>query len=279
MGIVMGTACQALSINGLKMNVLTAGEGSPLLLLHGFPDSSKLWRKLIPGLTGNGFRVIVPDQRGFGDTDAPTDKSDYSIDRIAADAIALLDALGIERAALVGHDWGAVIGWWLVGSHPDRFSCFAALSVGHPKSVHGAGLRQRLKSWYFLLFLLPGIGEAVVRAFDFSALGLMTRGDPEIANWRRDLSRPGRLTAAMNWYRANLQMMTKGRFPSARVPVLGLIGDRDIALGIEQMAQSRDYVDMSFEYALIKGAGHWMPLSDPADLEAHLLPFLSEHAQ
>lgn len=274
----MGASCQALPINGLEMNVLTAGEGSPLLLLHGFPDSSKLWRNLIPGLTDAGFRVIVPDQRGFGDTSAPPDKRDYTIEHITADAIALLDALGIERAALVGHDWGAAIGWWLVGAHPDRFSCFAALAVGHPKAVQGAGLRQRLKSWYFLLLLLPGIGEAVVRAFDFAALGLMTRGDPEIANWRRDLSRPGRLTAAMNWYRANLRLMAKGEFPPARVPVLGLIGGRDIALGTEQMARSRDYVDASFECAVIKGAGHWMPLSASADLETHLVPFLKAHA-
>lgn len=273
----MGLDYRVLPINGLEMNVLVADEGEPLLLLHGFPDSSKLWRNMVPRLTDAGYRVIAPDQRGFGNTDAPPHKHDYTIQRIAADAIAVLDTLGIERAALMGHDWGAAIGWWLAGSYPDRFTCFVALSVGHPKAVQRAGLRQKLKSWYFLLFLLPGIGEAVVRAFNFAAFKLMTRGDPEIVNWRRDLARPGRLTAAMNWYRANLKTMSDGAFPPARVPVLGLVGSDDVALGTEQMARSREYVDAAFDFAVIDGAGHWMPLSAPEQLGARLLPFLARH--
>ncbi len=274
----MNSCFHIVAINGLQMNVLMAGEGTPLLMLHGFPDSSKLWRKLIPALTTEGFRVVAPDQRGFGLTEAPVGKSEYTIDRIAADAIALLDKLGIERAALMGHDWGAAVGWWLAGTYPDRFSCFAALSVGHPNAVRHAGLRQKLKSWYFILFLLPGIGEVIVRAFDFAAFKRMTRDDPEIANWRLDLARPGRLTAAMNWYRANLKTMADGSFPSAQVPALGLVGSDDVALGTEQMARSRDYAEVSFDYALIEGAGHWMPLIAPAELATHLLPFLQDHA-
>jgi pimeloyl-ACP methyl ester carboxylesterase len=266
-----------LDINGLAMHVVLAGTGTPLLLLHGFPDSAKLWREMIPGLVAAGFRVIAPDQRGYGDTTAPAETSAYSIEKIAADAIALLDALGIKRAGLVGHDWGSVIGWWLAARHPERFSCFVALSVGHPKAVAGAGWRQKLRSWYFLLFLLPGFGEAVVRAFNFAMLAWMTHGAPEIANWRRDLSRPGRLTAGMNWYRANLQSMAKGSFDNARVPVLGLVGSADVALGIAQMTRSQDYADASFDSAVIAGAGHWMPLySAPALLE-HAVPFLKGH--
>lgn len=266
------------TINGLQMRVLTAGEGMPLLLLHGFPDSHKLWRNLIPAFTAAGYRVAAPDQRGFGETDAPVGKAKYAIDTIAADVIALLDELGIERAALIGHDWGAAIGWWLAGTHPDRFTCFAALSVGHPNAVQRAGWRQKLKSWYFFLFLLPGIGEAIVRAFNFAALKRMTRNDKEMANWRPDLSRPGRLTAGMNWYRANLKRMADGSFPSAGVPVLGIVGSEDVALGTKQMADSRDYAPVAFDHAVIEGAGHWMPVHAADALAEHLLPFLRKHS-
>jgi len=275
----MNSGRDILPINGLEMHVTIAGTGRPVLLLHGFPDSSKLWREVAPMLTDAGYRVIAPDQRGFGVTEAPSERSEYTIERIAADAIALLDTLGIERAAVIGHDWGAVIGWSLAGTHPDRFSCFAALSVGHPKAVQRAGLRQKLKSWYFALFLIPKFGETIVRACDFAAFRLMTRGDPEITNWRRDLARPGRLTAAMNWYRANLKTMAENEFPDARIPVLGLVGSDDVALGTEQMADSRGYAEASFDYAVIERAGHWMPLYAPEALAAHLLPFLGQHTE
>jgi pimeloyl-ACP methyl ester carboxylesterase len=261
-------------INGLNMQITLAGHGEPLLLLHGFPDSSKLWRNMIPALAGAGFQVIAPDQRGFGETTAPGEVSDYSIARIAADAIALLDALGIERAALMGHDWGALIGWRLAADHPDRFSCFVALSVGHPKAMIHAGFRQKLKSWYFLLFLLRGIGEAVVSAADFKALGWMTRQDSEMAIWRRDLSRPGRLTAGMNWYRANIMALSKADFPSSRIPVFGLVGTNDVALGIEQMTDSAKFVDASFQCEVIEGAGHWLPLHAAAEIEPQIIGFL-----
>lgn len=261
-------------INGLDMQITLAGQGEALLLLHGFPDSSKLWRKMIPGLADAGFRVIAPDQRGFGETTAPEHVSDYSIAQIAADAIAVLDALGIERAALMGHDWGALIGWRLAADHPDRFSCFVALSVGHPKAMIDAGFRQKLKSWYFILFLLRGIGEAVVSAADFKAFGWMTRHDPEMANWRRDLSRPGRLTAGMNWYRANITALSKAEFPSSRIPVFGLVGSADVALRPEQMRDSANYVDAPFRYEVIEGAGHWLPLYAAGEIEPQIIDFL-----
>ena len=266
-----------LEVNGIALHVVLAGSGAPLLLLHGFPDSANLWREMIPGLVAAGFRVIAPDQRGFGDSDAPGETSAYAIETIAADAIALLDALGIERAALMGHDWGAAIGWWLVGAHPERFTAYVALSVGHPKAVAGAGWRQKLKSWYFVLFAIPGLGEAVVRAFDFTVFGWMTRGEPEIANWRRQLARPGRLTAALDWYRANLKAMAQGGFPPAQVPVLGLVGSGDIALGTEQMRASARYAAAGFEFGEIPGAGHWMPLHFADALLDRAVPFLAAH--
>lgn len=271
-----GDSCEqrTLRINGLDMHVVLAGAGENLLLLHGFPDSSRLWRKLIPGLVAAGFRVIAPDQRGFGRTTAPVKTKDYAIAQIAADAIALLDALGVERAALMAHDWGAIVGWRLAADHPDRFRCFVALSVGHPNALATAGFQQLLKSWYVAFFQLRGIAEAVIRNGDFRVLRRITDNETEITVWRRDLSRPGRLTAGMNWYRANFAALTKADFPRARVPVLGIIGSADIALTRTQMANSARFADAPFHWHLLKGAGHWLPLHAPADVERLAIDFL-----
>ena len=275
MGVSTVTEQRTLRINGLDMHVLLAGTGEALLLLHGFPDSSQLWRKMIPGLVAAGFRVIAPDQRGFGSTTAPSEAADYSIARIAADAIALLDALGIERAALMAHDWGSIIGWRLAADHPDRFSRFVALAVGHPNALAAVGIRQMLKSWYVLLFQLRRIAEVIVRAGDFFVLRWITRHEPEVAIWRRDLSRPGRLTAGMNWYRANFTALTKADFPSARIPTLGIIGSADVALTETQMANSGRFVDASFDWHLIDGAGHWLPLHAAVEVERRAIAFLT----
>ena len=272
----MDIEARVLRINGLDMHIEIAGAGRPLLLLHGFPDSCLLWRAMLPGLVAAGFRVIMPDQRGFGLTTAPTRTADYTVEQIAADAIAVLDALGIGRAALMAHDWGAVIGWRLAADHPARFSRFVALSVGHPDALASAGLRQKLKSWYVLFFQWRGVAERLVRAGNFRMLRRMADDGPELARWRRDLDRPGRLTAALDWYRANFAALVKGGFPPARIPVLGIIGSEDVALTVAQMENSGRHVDATFECRVLAGAGHWLPLHDVAEIEAPVIAFLTE---
>lgn len=266
---------RTLQVNGLEMHVLLAGTGRPLLLLHGFPDSSQLWCKLIPGLVAAGFRIIAPDQRGFGLTSMAARTRDYTIEQIAADAVALLDALGIERAALIGHDWGAIIGWRLAADHPDRFSRYIALSVGHLGSFSRVGFSQIARSWYVGLFQLRGIAEVFFRAGNFGLLRRMAGDDSELAVWRRDLSRPGRLTAAMNWYRANIGALMSGSMPPARIPVLGMIGSADPALTVAQMAGSGCYATAGFSYDIVEGAEHWLPLHNASEIEGRAIAFLS----
>jgi pimeloyl-ACP methyl ester carboxylesterase len=265
---------RTLRINGLDMHVELAGDGVPLLLLHGFPDSSVLWRKMVSALVAGGFRVIAPDQRGFGQTTAPAHTDAYTVAQIAADAIALLDALGIARAALMAHDWGSVIGWRLAADHPDRFTRYVALAVGHPNALVRAGLPQMLKSWYVVAFQLRGIAEAIVSAGDFWVLRRMTGNEPEIAIWRTDLSRPGRLTAGMNWYRANFIDTIKADAPRARIPVLGFIGSADVALTVTQMANSGAFCDAPFAWQMIDGAGHWLPLHAADTITPGAIAFL-----
>ena len=147
----------------VELNVRVEGEGEPVLLIHGFPDSSALWRDVVPELLAAGYRTVVIDQRGFGESAAPDGKRNYALELLANDALAVLRALGIERAHLVGHDWGAAVGWLLAATHPDRFRTFAALSVGHPRAYLKAGFAQIMKAWYILVILIPGLGEWLTR--------------------------------------------------------------------------------------------------------------------
>ena len=112
---------KTLRVNGIDINVAIEGEGPAVFLLHGFPDSSALWRDVMPVLVEAGYQVIAPDQRGFGESDAPLGVKQYRMVTIVSDAITVLDALGISKAHLVAHDWGAIIGWTLAGQHGERF--------------------------------------------------------------------------------------------------------------------------------------------------------------
>ena len=118
--------------DGVELAVLDQGEGPAVLLLHGFPDSARLWRHQIPTLVDAGFRVVAPDLRGFGDSDKPADIEAYRVGKSVGDLTSVLDALEIERAHVVGHDWGAGVAWAMALMAPDRVDKLAVLSVGHP---------------------------------------------------------------------------------------------------------------------------------------------------
>jgi pimeloyl-ACP methyl ester carboxylesterase len=260
----------------VELNVHISGEGPTLLLLHGFPDSNSLWRDVAPLLVQAGYRVVAPDQRGFGTSDAPEGTGNYRIENIVRDAIGLLDALAIEKAHLVGHDWGAVIGWFLAGEHPERFHSLTAVSVGHPRAYANAGLEQKRKGLYTFLFQLRGLAEWYLRANDFARFRKWVRNYPEADQWIQDLARPGRLTAALGWYRANLRRMLTGQHPRCPLPTLGIWSSRDFALAEGQMTCSGDFVDADWRYERLEGYSHWIPLEAPRELSRLILAFVHE---
>lgn len=265
-----------LRVNGVALNVVVAGRGEPVLLLHGFPDSAALWREVIPHLVSAGYRVIAPDQRGFGQSEAPRGARNYAIDQIGRDAMAVLDLLDVKTAKLVGHDWGAVIGWHLAGEYSHRFERYAALSVGHPLAYASAGLEQKLKGWYVLAFQVPGLAEALFTAGDYAVFRAMVGDHSEMAHWKADLSRPGRLTAGLNWYRANFGQLFAGGFARVGIPVMGVWSSKDVALSEDQMTGSARFVDAPFRYERIEGVDHWMPLSAPERVSELLIDFLGD---
>jgi pimeloyl-ACP methyl ester carboxylesterase len=262
-----------LLVNGLRMLVATAGQGPPVLLLHGFPDTHAVWRKQTEALANAGFRVVAPDLRGYGETDAPPLVRDYRLELLRADILALLDVLGVDKVRLVGHDWGAVIGWQLCMAAPSRIERFVALSVGHPAALANAGLAQRLRMVYVLGFLIPGLAEQVLRVGNWLFLRKFTRDRTQIGYWRRCLGAPGRLRAALNYYRANVGLGMARRWPSVHVPVMGVWSDGDPALGEKQMRDSGRYVQAEFRYERIDGADHWLQLTAPDRLNTLLLDY------
>ncbi len=143
---------------GIGIAYEVTGQGRPVILLHGFPDSGRLWRNQVPALAAAGFQVIVPDLRGYGLSDKPEDVDSYSLAALAGDVMAVLSDAGAERAHVVGHDWGAALAWVLGSLAPDRVDHLAVLSVGHPATFRRT-LAQNERSWYMLLFQFAGIAE------------------------------------------------------------------------------------------------------------------------
>jgi pimeloyl-ACP methyl ester carboxylesterase len=262
---------------GVGIEFEVTGEGRPVLLIHGFPDTGALWRYQVPVLADNGFKVIVPDLRGYGRSDKPEGVEPYSIPYIAGDILAILDDLGLERAHVVGHDWGSAIAWAVASLVPDRVDQLVALSVGHPLSFVNAGLEQREKSWYMLLFQFEGIAEEWISMNDWANFKNWAK-HPDTEAVIAELTRSGSLTPALNYYRANVPPQALINPPLELPPVqastMGVWSTGDIALTEKQMTGSASQVAGDWRYERIEGPGHWMQLEAPEKVNELLVDFL-----
>lgn len=265
---------QIIHVHGVDIHVASAGEGRPVLLLHGFPDTHKVWRKQIGPLVEAGYRVIVPDMRGYGASAAPEGVKAYTGRKLCADVIGVLDAMQVDRAYLIAHDWGAVIGWQLCMHASARVERYAALSVGHPTAWAQAGLSQRLKAWYMVLFQVPGFAEFMLSAGNYRALTRLAADEEQIADWRANFASEGRLSAALNYYRASKKMGLTRTYPHVRMAIMGIWSEGDPALTERQMRDSGKHVSGPFRYERLSGnVGHWMQLSESARVNQLLLDF------
>jgi pimeloyl-ACP methyl ester carboxylesterase len=263
---------------GIDLAVWEEGDGPAVLLLHGFPDTHRLWRNEVRALTSAGLRTIAPDLRGRGESSRPRAVGDYEIRHSVADMVCLLDELGVERAHVVGHDFGAVVAWVLAALHRDRVDQLVVMSVGHPATAHRRTIEQREKAWYTLLFQFEDVAERLLMRNDWQLFREWLRNDGDVEEYIADLSRDGALTAGLRWYRANLaphrQLETPPSLPSITVPTLGMWSSGDHYLTEDRMMASTEYVSGPWRYERLDDLSHWMQLDAPHRVDELLLDFL-----
>nr|WP_255453951.1 alpha/beta fold hydrolase [Thioalkalivibrio sp. XN279] len=250
------------------------GDGTrpTVLLLHGFPDEARLWSEQVSALHAAGYRCIAPDTVGCGESDIAPRLGDYRALEIVRDHVALLDELGIDRAHVVGHDWGSVLAWLLAGHFPDRVRSLAVLGVGHPTAYARAGLKQKLLAWYTYYFLLAGISDRLLQGDSPLSLTRYFQ-HPRKQQVLERLRRPGRMTAALRIYRANVATILLQKQPKPSAPTLGIWAEGDRFLLESQMTRSAQWVDGPWRYQRFPG-DHWTPIGQAEHLNEVLLKHL-----
>jgi pimeloyl-ACP methyl ester carboxylesterase len=265
-------------VDGVGIEYEVTGDGPAVILLHGFPDSGRLWRHQVSALAGAGFKVIVPDLRGYGRSDKPPSVRDYGMRQLVGDVLAVIGSSGAERAHVVGHDWGAAIAWVLAAYAPAQVERLVALSVGHPAAIRAAGYEQREKSWYMLLFQFEGIAEQWLTGEDWAHFRKWSR-HPDCEQVIADLKRDGSLTPGLNYYRANVPpesyLRPAPELPAIQAPTMGVWSSGDIALTEAQMVKSAAGVAGPWRYERLDGPGHWMQLEAPDEVSRLLVDFLT----
>jgi pimeloyl-ACP methyl ester carboxylesterase len=263
-------------VDGVGIEYEVTGQGRPVVLLHGFPDSGRLWRHQVPALAGAGFRVIVPDLRGYGRSGKPEAIEAYSLPLLAGDVMAVLTELNIARAHLVGHDWGAALAWALASFAPGNVDHLVALSVGSPVTFRRT-LAQCEKSWYMLLFQFPGIAERWLTENDWANFRNWAH-HPDTDQVIAELEANSSLTPGLNWYRANVPPESwvgpPVQLPPVQAPAMGVWSTGDLALTEVQMTDSAKNMAGPWRYERLDGPGHWMQLDAPEQVNALLLDFL-----
>lgn len=257
--------------NRIRLHVVTAGDpkGEPVVLLHGFPEFWYGWWKQIPALARAGYRVIVPDQRGYNLSDKPRRVQNYYLQELTADILGLIEALGYEKASLAGHDWGALVAWSLALEQPERLHKLAILNVPHPAVISRflrRDLEQMRRSWYIFFFQLPWLPEALLRANGYRGLERMLRGsgklhtftNEDMRKYKQAWAQPGAVTGMINWYRAApYHPSLRPEQAHVHVPTLLIWGVDDIALSRRMARPSLDYCEDG-KLIFFEGATHWV---------------------
>ncbi len=286
---------EQISANQLSFRVATAGSGDRLVLcLHGFPESAISWRYQVEPLAQAGYRVWAPDLRGYGGTTRPTGIDAYRIESLMDDVTGLLDAAQVQRAILVGHDWGGIIAWYYAMRHADRVEALVVVNAPHPACFEREARhwRQLHRSWYMGFFQIPWLPEAALSAghghvigeiFGRMAIHREQMPDDLIQLYRRQACEPGALTAMVNYYRAALRgggAMRQQRigYPVVLVPTLVIWGLQDHALVHQNLDGLNDFV-IDLTVVKIADAGHFVHEDKPEQVTREMLTWLQNHVR
>ena len=267
--------------DGLVFDVRDEGplDGPVVVALHGFPQTSACWSSVTPWLVAAGYRVLAPDQRGYSPGARPQEVEAYAMRKLCADVLAMADAARVERFHLLGHDWGASVGWVLAGRYPERVRTLSAVSVPHPAAFTRAFAgTQALRSWYVGMFQVPGLAERLFAARDGAVVRRMlaASGMPDPEPSVRLLTDRPTATATLNWYRA-LRLRDGLKAGRTDVATLYVWSDRDQALGRRAAEATASYVRGPYRFEVLPGVSHWVPEERPAELAALVLAHLERH--
>jgi pimeloyl-ACP methyl ester carboxylesterase len=283
---VPGVRHRDVATNGVRLHVAEAGEGPPVVLLHGFPEFWYSWRHQLPALAAAGRHALAPDQRGYDLSDQPKGRAAYRMEQLVADVAGLIRQTGHPKAAVVGHDWGGAVAWQVAMRHPELVERLAVLNCPHP-AAFVRGLRrpsQWLRSSYMLLFQLPGVPEWLIALRDYASLARTLRNDPSRADafteedvrlYKEAARRAGGLRGGLNYYRAALwDMIRSGDQPPIAAPTLLIWGERDRYLGRHLAGQTERLVP-GIRVERLPEASHWVQNDDPERVNRLLVGFLT----
>ncbi len=276
------------TVNGIDVHTVAGGDGPLVVLLHGFPECWYTWHGQLETLVDAGYRVVVPDQRGYNLSEKPQSVRAYRLPDLARDVVDLVATEGRTSAHVVGHDWGGVVAWHLALRRPEVVDSLAVVNAPHP-TVYRQHLltnpEQLRRSWYAGAFQLPWLPERLLRRSDFALLERAVRGtaapgtyiDETMSYYRRAWERPGTLTAMLNWYRAVLRYPPTYPERRVRVPTLVCWGDADVAL-VPELAIDSYHSCSDARLEFLPGASHWVPHERPERTTALLCGHLDRSA-
>ena len=270
---------KTLTVQGQRMNVYDEGEPSEpaLLLLHGAPHSSQEFRFNVPALRRAGYRVVIPDHLGAGESDRPTDVSLYTGTKDYERTLEIMDQLGIDTFVAEGGDRGSLPLWMLAAHHPERVRAVISENVSHLNGFFSSGIDQHRRSWYMYFFQFEAAKEAL-RRDDWALVRAFFEYHPDVDDMIRDFERPNGLEGAwLNWYLANVNPDAPPAVPAlppTTQPVLQLYSMNDPYIGPEQLATGPQFIEGPVSMKRIDGAGHFIARNAPRAFNAAVLEFL-----
>ena len=277
-----------IAVGDFTFDVRTAGpeDGEPVILLHGFPQTSYEWRHQIAALAGAGFRAVAPDQRGYSPGARPPDVADYALPLLVQDVIGLADAVGAERFHIVGHDWGAVVAWAVAVAARDRVITANPVSVPHPDAfarvLNDPTSCQPQASSYFDVFVQPDSEDAFLANDRTLLRGIYAGIDgAAVDEYVRVLGSKAALGAALNWYRANIgdRNLQGPPLGAVEVPTMFTWSDGDTALCIDGALLTEEYVSGPYRFEVLEGVNHWIPDLAAEAMSTVLLEHLGRYTE
>ncbi len=276
------------SANDLEFDVRVSGDKGdiPVIMLHGFPETNHMYTPLMESLNRENYYCVAPNLRGYSPNARPKSKKSYRVDLLASDVVEIARALDIDKFHLIGHDWGAMVGWYMAHHYEDHLLSWTALSIPHPQAFGEAianDPEQKKMSAYIKRFQIPWLPERSIRKNDFSIFKRLWKNSSqeEVDDYLSVFRGKGAVTAGLNYYRANHKMLKQAPYKTilgkVRVPTLFVWGQKDFAIGKTGVDNCTNFVSREYELVRVDG-GHWLMQTNFPELEKHIKSHLKKHS-